>query len=130
MRIAVVAFDTRGGIQPYIALSLGLTDAGHDVTRITPASFADLITGHGVKHAATIGDTETGTRKARGVADMSSRDRNRFMRDQMRLTVGPTTDDVVVAARDAEVLLGGVGGSITGRPVAELLKIPWVDAHL
>jgi sterol 3beta-glucosyltransferase len=130
MRIAVLAFDTLGGIQPYIALSHGLTDAGHDVTMVTPASFAVLVTSHGVKHVATTGDTEAGTRQAAGVAEMSSRNRNRFMREQMRSSLGPTTNDVLAVARNADVLLGGVGGSITGRPVAELLEIPWVDAHL
>lgn len=130
MRIAVLAFDTRGGVQPYIALSRGLSDAGHDVTMITPAGFAELVTGYGVKHAATAGDPEAGTRQAAGVAEMSSRDRNRFMREQMHLSLGPTTDDVLAVARDTDLLLGGIGGSITGRPVAELLGIPWVDAHL
>lgn len=130
MRIAVLAFDTMGGIQPYIALSRGLADAGHDVTMITPAGFADLVTGYGVRHAATTGDTEAGTRQAAGVAEMSGRDRNRFMREQLRTSLGPTTDEVLAAARHADVLLGGVGGSITGRPVAEALGVRWLDAHL
>jgi len=130
VRIAVLAFDTRGGIQPYVALSRGFTDAGFDVTMVTPAGFADLVTGHGVEHAATIGDTETGTRQAAGVAEMTSRDRNRFMREQMRDSLGPIADDVLAVARTADVLLGGVGGSITGRAVAELVGVPWVDAHL
>ena len=47
MKIAVIAFDTRGGVQPYVALSLGLQRAGHEVTMITTAGFSDLVTGHG-----------------------------------------------------------------------------------
>ena len=42
MRIAVLAFDTRGGVQPYVALSLGLQQAGHEVTMITTADFRVL----------------------------------------------------------------------------------------
>lgn len=67
MKIAVVAFDTRGGIQPYVALSLGLQRAGHDVRMITTAGFADLVTSHGVPLAATTGDTEAAVRQAGAV---------------------------------------------------------------
>ena len=130
MRIVVLAFDTRGGIQPYVALSGGLSDSGHHVTMVTPPGFADVVTGYGVRHEATTGEIGAGTRLAAGVVEMSSRNRNRFMREQMRNSLGPTTDDVLAVAKSADLLIGGVGGSITGRPIAELLQIPWVDAHL
>lgn len=31
MRIALISLDTRGGIQPYVALARGLVVAGHPV---------------------------------------------------------------------------------------------------
>ncbi len=130
MRIAVLAFDTRGGVQPYVALSLGLRAVGHDVTMITTAGFADLVTGHGVQHVATTGDTEAAVRAAGGAAELNSRDRNRLMREQLHATLGQTSVEILAAAADADLLLGGVGGSVTGRPVAEKLGVPWVDAHL
>jgi sterol 3beta-glucosyltransferase len=30
MRIALICNDTRGGVQPYVALGQGLASAGHD----------------------------------------------------------------------------------------------------
>lgn len=72
MRIAVLAFDTRGGVQPYVALSLGLQQAGHEVTMITTADFGDLVTGHGVTFAATTGDTEATVRAMGGAAELSA----------------------------------------------------------
>ncbi|KUM31529.1 glycosyltransferase [Arthrobacter sp. EPSL27] len=130
MKIAVVAFDTRGGVQPYIALSAGLQEAGHEVTMITTAGFRNLVSGHGITMAATTGDTETAVRELGGAAELSARERNRFMREQMRATVGQTTAEVLAAAQGTEVIMAGIGGSLTGRPVAEKLGVPYLEAHL
>lgn len=130
MKIAVIAFDTRGGVQPYIALSLGLQRAGHEVTMITTAGFRDLVTGHGVPLAATTGDVEATVRELAGAGELSARQRNRMMREQMRSTVGQTAQEVLAAAGGADVVMAGIGGSLTGRPVAEVLGVPYVEAHL
>lgn len=130
MKIAVVAFDTRGGVQPYVALSLGLQEAGHEVTMITTEGFRDLVTGHGVTLAATTGDTEAAVRELGGAAELSARERQRFMRAQMRETVGRTTAEVLAAADGADLVAAGIGGSLTARPVAERLGVPYVEAHL
>ncbi|HYO19445.1 MAG TPA: glycosyltransferase [Dermatophilaceae bacterium] len=130
MKVVVIAFDTRGGVQPYVALSLGLRRAGHAVTMITTAGFRDLVTGHGVTMAATTGDTEAAVRNMGGAAELSARERNRFMREQMQATVSQTTAEVLAAARGTDVVMAGIGGSLTGRPVAEKLGVPYVEAHL
>lgn len=130
MKIVVIAFDTRGGVQPYVALSLGLQRAGHHVTMITTEGFRELVSGHGVTIAATAGDTESAVRELAGAAELSGRQRQRLMRDQMRDTVGQTAADVLAAARGAELITAGIGGSLTARPVAEKLGIPYVEAHL
>lgn len=73
MKIAVIAFDTRGGVQPYVALSLGLQRAGHEVTMITSEGFRDLVSGYGVTLAAITGDTEAAVRDLAGAAELSAR---------------------------------------------------------
>lgn len=52
------------------------------------------------------------------------------MREQMMSTLERSTGEVLAAAEGADLLMGGIGGSITGRPVAEKLGIPYVEAHL
>lgn len=49
MRITILALGSRGDIQPYIALSKGLSDAGHAVRLATHAAFASLIRSYGVE---------------------------------------------------------------------------------
>ena len=38
MNIAIVGIDSRGGIQPYLGLALGLQRAGHGVRLVVPSN--------------------------------------------------------------------------------------------
>ncbi|HSR29192.1 MAG TPA: glycosyltransferase, partial [Anaerolineae bacterium] len=49
MRIVVNTFGTRGDVQPYIALGLGLQRAGHSVLIVTHHIFADFVRQHGLE---------------------------------------------------------------------------------
>jgi UDP:flavonoid glycosyltransferase YjiC (YdhE family) len=46
--IRLVAIGTRGDVQPYVALGLGLQSAGYDVTVVTTRDFAAFVTGAGL----------------------------------------------------------------------------------
>lgn len=52
MRIAIHTLGTRGDVQPYVALALGLMRAGHIVSLAGPAQFEDFVTRHGIAFAA------------------------------------------------------------------------------
>ena len=56
MRIAINTLGTRGDVQPYIALAIALTKAGHTVQISAPLQFADMIQAHGLKCAALPGE--------------------------------------------------------------------------
>ncbi|MEP7240761.1 MAG: glycosyltransferase [Devosia sp.] len=51
MRIAIHTLGTRGDMQPYVALALGLRARGHEVQIAAPARFADFATGRGLGFA-------------------------------------------------------------------------------
>ena len=51
MRIAIDTLGTRGDVQPYIALALGLAAKGHSVQLAAPEQFAALAGDHGVPFA-------------------------------------------------------------------------------
>lgn len=128
MPVAVVALDTRGGIQPYAALALGLRDAGHEVRMVAPPEFTPWLAGLGLDVRAAGGDT--GAARADGVAEMGRIARTRYMGAHAADQVARSVGDVLAACDGADLLLGGVGGSVPGRPVAEKLGVPFVDAHL
>ena len=51
MKIVIVTIGTRGDVQPYIALSLGLLQAGHTVTLATHPCLRGLVESYGVEFA-------------------------------------------------------------------------------
>lgn len=52
-RIAIVTLGSRGDVQPYVALGLGLQEAGYDVTLVPTAEFESFVISHGLRCAAT-----------------------------------------------------------------------------
>ncbi|NET17070.1 MAG: glycosyltransferase, partial [Okeania sp. SIO1H6] len=48
MRITILALGTRGDVQPYIALGLGLQAAGHQVKIASLDIFEDFISNKGL----------------------------------------------------------------------------------
>lgn len=56
MRIAIDTLGTRGDVQPYIALALGLAGRGHEVQIAGPAQFDVMVREHGITFAALPGE--------------------------------------------------------------------------
>jgi sterol 3beta-glucosyltransferase len=56
MRIAIETLGTRGDVQPYIALAIGLMARGHQVQLAAPIQFAAMAAEHGVPFAALPGE--------------------------------------------------------------------------
>ena len=52
MRVVLATVGTRGDVQPFVALAQALRKRGHSALVACPATFADLVTRHGVEHAA------------------------------------------------------------------------------
>jgi sterol 3beta-glucosyltransferase len=59
MRITLVTYGSRGDVQPYVALGVGLQRAGYAVRIAAPEGFADFVTGHGLDFAPLAGDPAT-----------------------------------------------------------------------
>lgn len=51
MRVLLVTLGSRGDIEPFIALGIGLRAAGHEATLCASRRFAAVIEGHGLHHA-------------------------------------------------------------------------------
>ncbi len=56
MRTCMMTIGTRGDVQPFVALGLGLRAAGHEVTIATLAEFKALVEGYGLQHDTLRGD--------------------------------------------------------------------------
>ncbi len=56
MRITILTYGSRGDVQPYLALGLGLQRAGYRVRLAAPETFAAFVTGAGLDFAPLAGD--------------------------------------------------------------------------
>lgn len=57
MNISIIAVGSRGDVQPYVALGLGLQKAGHHVTICSTANFRSFIEEYGLNYCYTYDDT-------------------------------------------------------------------------
>ena len=59
MNIGIFTYGTRGDLQPYVALALGLMNKGHKVTLSATEDFKDFVEGFGVSFQPLWGNAET-----------------------------------------------------------------------
>jgi sterol 3beta-glucosyltransferase len=57
MKITILTVGSRGDVQPYIALGLGLQSVGHSVCLATESCYRDWVLGYGLDYAELPGDT-------------------------------------------------------------------------
>jgi sterol 3beta-glucosyltransferase len=129
-RIAILSQDTRGGVQPYIALALGLQHAGHTVQMIAPASSVDLIEAHGLWVSPLTGDVQAALRSSGGAAEKGSFASIQYARRESARHVAIWMREALAACDGVDLITGGVGGMIIGESVAEKLRVPFIQTHL
>ncbi len=59
MKVTILSVGSRGDVQPYIALGLGLQAAGYDVLLATHSNFEDFVISHGLRFQNLGGDMRT-----------------------------------------------------------------------
>lgn len=63
MNITILTFGSRGDVQPFLPLSLGLMSRGHNVILAAPARFKLLVEEHGISFFSLAGDPEELSRR-------------------------------------------------------------------
>jgi sterol 3beta-glucosyltransferase len=58
MKITLLTYGSRGDVQPFLALAVGLQKAGHTVTLAGPHRFADFVAQYDIPFAPLAGDPE------------------------------------------------------------------------
>ena len=130
VRIVVVANDTRGGVQPYIALGAGLQDAGHNVRVVAPADFASMVTSRGLAFSGLSGNAQADARRVGSTSKRGPIASMRSIAGEMTTRMETWTRETLEASDGADLLTGGVGGMIVGLSVADKLSVPFVPTHL
>ena len=63
MKITILTYGSRGDVQPFLPLSLGLMAKGHSVKLAAPFRFKNLVEGYGVHFVPLAGDPEDLSRR-------------------------------------------------------------------
>jgi sterol 3beta-glucosyltransferase len=130
----IIALGSRGDVQPFVALGLGLQAAGYCVTIAAAADYAGLVGQHGLAFHSLVGQIRTLIDPAL-VEQFLARARNplRAARNFVR-QAGPIIElllrDCWAASQGADALIVSTLGMYCGMHLAERLRIPCIVAHL
>jgi len=132
MKILISTLGTRGDVQPYIALALGLRQqAGHQPTLVTSYNFADWIKSYGVDLHPVRFSVQEFMQKPETQAVMKSGNPARLFR-MMRDIMGQTAaanDDFWQAAQEADFVVQS-GTGVGALEMASQRNIPVAFAYV
>lgn len=111
MKIVLMAFGSRGDVQPFLALAVALRERGHEVTLAAPADFEAQVLAYGVSYLRIplnnmeILQRQSGKEFTTRVTPNTLRVLFRELIPEMKRALLSTAHIVADAARDADVLI-------------------------
>jgi UDP:flavonoid glycosyltransferase YjiC (YdhE family) len=133
VRIALLAYGTRGDVQPLVALGHALQARGHDVVVGAPTNHRGFIERAGLRAGVIAGDSDELLDSDEGRAVLARGDFVTFLkmaRAGFRTHAAQAERDVEALVADVDGIVGGVLIAGVARLHAELRRIPWLVAHL
>ncbi len=134
MNITLVTVGSRGDVQPYVALGVGLKSAGHEVRIATHVYFEKLIREHGLEFAPIAGDPREAVESDIGQAWLASGSNPvaffRRMIEIMRPLMADAARDGLNACRDADLVLYSMLGWFGAHHVIEKLGVTSMATYL
>jgi UDP:flavonoid glycosyltransferase YjiC (YdhE family) len=132
MKITIVAYGTRGDVQPVLALGRGLAAAGHRVRMVASSNFRDWIERHGLEAAATSADAQEVMRSDDGRlwAEQGTKPftQVRLMRRMARQTYPQMLAEAWAACAGADAVVSTATTEPFAVAMAERLGVPHVTA--
>jgi UDP:flavonoid glycosyltransferase YjiC (YdhE family) len=80
LNIGIFTYGTRGDVQPYIALALGLIDKGHQVTIAAPENFKEFVEDFEITFHPLYGDAEQGMNSPEGQSVLQTENTIKLMK--------------------------------------------------
>ena len=134
LKITVFAAGSRGDIQPCVALSIGLKEAGYQVRLAVPENFAGFIQKHDLSFYPLRGDVQQIMASDTGRKFMETGGANpmksiRAIRAMIAPVVKKMAEDAYAASRDTDALICLGVFSAFGHSIAEALRIPIINVE-
>jgi UDP:flavonoid glycosyltransferase YjiC (YdhE family) len=124
VRFTILAYGTRGDVQPYVALGVGLRRAGHTVRLVAPARFQDLAEGYGLQFHALPGDPGDLMQRAADGAGSSLAGLSMVVLKHTLPLAQQVLDSVQEACQGAEVIVHSLLLTVVGHQMAVSRGVP------
>ncbi len=132
MHITILTLGSRGDVQPFIGLGIGLKQAGYKVKIASQATFESEIRSHGLEFALMSGNPKEGIEGAQGQAMLKTKNPIDFVHrlgDLLEPIMEAVLLDSWQACQGTDAIIGG-GFPFWGFDIAEKLNIPFYYAIL
>ncbi|GAA5526991.1 glycosyltransferase [Herpetosiphon gulosus] len=134
MRILIIAFGTRGDVQPMVALGLALQQRGHSITLLVSSNFKSWVEEFGLQVATARVDiqqmmlSDHGNDWVKhGANPIKQRNAMRRLLKQHALTM---VEDAWQAAQNCDVLISSFTSDVFAVTLAEVLKVLHISTPL
>jgi sterol 3beta-glucosyltransferase len=127
MNITILTIGSRGDVQPFVALGVGLKEAGHEVTLATGKGFEAFVTDHGLPHAPLEVGLLERLQSSEGKAAVSGKNLLAAMKEVASM-YRKVLDQEWAASQGADALVYHPK-ALGGYHIADALGIPGFLAH-
>jgi len=127
MKITILTYGSRGDVQPFLPLSLGLMEKGHSVKLAAPFRFKKLVEEHGINLVPLAGDPEDLSRRLNDAGHNFIKMIRELMSHAIEIgaDVWPQTEE---ACSDADLIIHSFTHLVGAHTLAREKNIP--DIHV
>lgn len=127
MNVTILTYGSRGDVQPFLPLSLGLMARGHAVKLAAPQRFKDLVEERGISFVPLAGDPEDLSRRLNNVGFNPFKQIREMMDHAVAIgaDVARQTDE---ACREADLIVHTFAHTVGAHTIAREKNIP--DVHV
>jgi sterol 3beta-glucosyltransferase len=129
MKIAILTYGSRGDVQPFLALAIGLQKAGHDVTLAGPHRFAEFSGAWGVPFMPLAGDPEEISKIINAAGENTFR-MVKGMQEYIFSIAPQVVHDALTASAGAELLVHSFLFTTGAHSFAREMGIPDVSVQI
>lgn len=132
MQITMIAGGSRGDVQPYVALGMGMKQAGHTVRVLANQDYQDLIIEHGLEFFDMGGGAKAMAQdQIQDILEQGNILKILSVTGQgaQQLALQSAASGLL-ACDGSDLILAGFAALSTGLSLAEKLGIPFLQAHL
>ena len=127
MKITILTYGSRGDVQPFLPLSLGLIARGHSIKLAAPSRFKELVEGYGIPFVPLAGEPEDLSRRLNDVGYNFLK----MVREMMDHAIEIGADvlrQTEQACQDADLIIHTFAHAVGAHTLAREKNIP--DVHV